>query len=135
MTNFFEEELRKLFGNGEAIGNPVFLGNVCAGTLDGDLRVRAEFAATEEKDEYDALLIRVIHRGGGEIDRLTLRFLDVWGKRPYHRRPQTVEDTEPRVVALSNRTDWVGTPDDEDRRILRERVGQYLDIYRRGVSV
>ena len=135
MTNFFEEELRKLFGNGEAIGNPVFLGNVCAGTLDGDLRVRAEFAATEEKDEYDALLIRVIHRGGGEIDRLTLRFLDVWGKRPYHRRPQTVEDTEPRVVALANRTDWVGTPDDEDRRILRERVGQYLDVYRRGVSV
>ena len=135
MTNFFEEELRKLFGNGEAIGNPVFLGNVCVGTLDGDLRVRAEFAATEEKDGYDARLIRVINRGGGEIDRLTLRFLDVWGKRPYHRRPQTVEDTEPRVVALANRTDWVGTPDDEDRRILRERVGQYLDVYRRGVSV
>ena len=131
MTNFFEEELRKLFGNGEAIGNPVFLGNVCAGTLDGDLRVRAEFAATEDKDEYDALMIRVIHRGGGEIDRLTLRFLDVWGKRPYHRRPQTVEDTEPRVVALANRTDWVGTPDDEDRRILRERVGQYLNVYRK----
>ena len=131
MTNFFEEELRKLFGNGEAIGNPVFLGNVCAGTLDGDLRVRTEFAAAEEKDEYDALLIRVIHRGGGEIDRLTLRFLDVWGKRPYHRRPQTVEDTEPRVVALANRTDWVGTPDDEDRRILRERVGQYLNVYRK----
>ena len=131
MTNFFEEELRKLFGNGEAIGNPVFLGNVCAGTLDGDLRVRAEFAATEEKDEYDALLIRVVHRGGGEIDRLTLRFMDVWGKRPYHQGPQTVEDTEPRIVALANRTDWLGTPDDEDRRILWERVGKYLDVYQK----
>ena len=131
MTNFFEEELRKLFGNGEAICNPVFLGNVCAGTLDGDLRVRAEFAATEEKDEYDALLIRVIHRGGGEIDRLTLRFLDVWGKKPRQKSPQTVEDTEPCVVAFANRADWVVTPDDEDRRILRERVGQYLNVYRK----
>ena len=135
MTNFFEEELRKLFGNGEVIEAPVFLGGVCAGTLDSDLRVRAEFVATAEKDEYDALLVRVVNRGGGEVDRLTLRFLDVWGKRPYHRRPQTVEDTAPRVVALANRADWVGTPDDEDRRILRERVGQYLDVYRRGVSV
>ena len=131
MTNFFEEELRKLFGNGEAICNPVFLGNVCAGTLDGDLRVRAEFAATEEKDEYDALLVRVINRGGGEIDRLTLRFADVWGKKPRQKSPQTVEDTEPCVVAFANRADWVVTPDDEDRRILRERVGQYLNVYRK----
>ena len=66
MTNFFEEELRKLFGNGEVIEAPVFLGGVCAGTLDSDLRVRAEFVATAEKDAYDALLVRVVNRGGGE---------------------------------------------------------------------
>ena len=94
------------------------------------MRVRAEFAATEEKDEYDALLVRVINRGGGEVDRLTLRFTDVWGKKPRQKSPQTVEDTEPCVVAFANRADWVVTPDDEDRRLLRERVGQYLNVYR-----
>ena len=130
MTNFFEEELRKLFGNCEVIEAPVFLGGVCAGTLDSDLRVRAEFVATAEKDEYDALLVRVINRGGGEVDRLTLRFTDVWGKKPRQKSPQTVEDTEPCVVAFANRADWVVTPDDEDRRLLRERVGQYLNVYR-----
>ena len=130
MTNFFEEELRKLFGNGEVIEAPVFLGGVCAGTLDSDLRVRAEFVATAEKDEYDALLVRVVNRGGGEVDRLTLRFTDVWGKKPRQKSPQTVEDTEPCVVAFANRADWVVTPNDEDRRLLRERVGQYLNVYR-----
>ena len=130
MTNFFEEELRKLFGNGEVIEAPVFLGGVCAGTLDSDLRVRAEFVATAEKDEYDALLVRVVNRGGGEVDRLTLRFTDVWGKKPRKKSPQTAEDTEPCVVASANRADWVITPDDGDRRILRERVGQYLNVYR-----
>ena len=130
MTNFFEEELRKLFGNGEVIEAPVFLGGICAGTLDSDLRVRAEFVATAEKDEYDALLVRVVNRGGGEVDRLTLRFTDVWGKKPRQKSPQTVEDTEPCVVAFANRADWVVTPDNEDRRILRERVGQYLNVYR-----
>ena len=130
MTNFFDEELRKLFGNGEVIEAPVFLGGVCAGTLDSDLRVRAEFVATAEKDEYDALLVRVVNRGGGEVDRLTLRFTDVWGKKPRKKSPQTAEDTESCVVAFANRADWVGTPDDGDRRILRERVGQYLNVYR-----
>ena len=86
MTNFLEGELRKLFGNGEVIENPVFLGNVCAGTLDGDLRVRAEFAATAEEDEYDALRIRVVNRGGGEVDRLTLRFMDV-GQKAVPKKP------------------------------------------------
>lgn len=130
MTNFFEEELRKLFGNCEVIEAPVFLGGVCAGTLDSDLRVRAEFVATAEKDEYDALLVRVINRGGGEVDRLTLRFTDVWGKKPRQKSPQTVEDTEPCVVVSANQAYWCGSPDDEDRRLLRERVGQYLNVYR-----
>ena len=131
MTNFLEGELRKLFGNGEVIENPVFLGNVCAGTLDGDLRVRAEFAATAEEDEYDALRIRVVNRGGGEVDRLTLRFMDVWGKKPYQKSPRTVEDTEPCVIMSSSGAYWRGSPDGADRRFLWERVGQYLNVYRR----
>ena len=44
--------------------------------------------------------------------------------------PQTAEDTEPCVVVSANQAYWCGSPDDEDRRLLRERVGQYLDVYR-----
>ena len=33
MSNFFEQELRKLFGDGEIIHDPVFVGRACLGSL------------------------------------------------------------------------------------------------------
>jgi hypothetical protein len=33
MNNFFEQELRKLFGDGTVIEDPTFVGRVCMGTL------------------------------------------------------------------------------------------------------
>lgn len=50
--NFFEQELRKLFGDGNIIESPEFVGRTCLGALDGDLRCgqnllrRAQRAAT-----------------------------------------------------------------------------------------
>ena len=41
--DFFEQELRRLFGGGEIIQSPKFVGRACLGDLGGDLRVRAQF--------------------------------------------------------------------------------------------
>jgi len=46
MKNFFEQELRKLFGDGELIHSPHFTGRACLGTLGKNLRVRAQFVTT-----------------------------------------------------------------------------------------
>ena len=51
MNNFFEQELRKLFGDGMIIGDPAFSGRSCYGTLGKDLRVRAQFITTRVSDE------------------------------------------------------------------------------------
>lgn len=40
MTNFFLEELRKIYGDGRVIHDPQFVGECCYGSL-GDLRVKA----------------------------------------------------------------------------------------------
>ena len=39
MTNFFLEELRKIYGDGRVIHDPQFVGECCYGSL-GDLRVK-----------------------------------------------------------------------------------------------
>ena len=52
--NFFEGELRKLFGDGQTISGPNFTGKICLGTLGKELRVRAEFVTTGVMDHYDA---------------------------------------------------------------------------------
>ena len=43
MSNFFEQELRKLFEDGKVIQDPVFVGRACLGGLDAGRQVRAEF--------------------------------------------------------------------------------------------
>jgi len=55
MSNTFEQELRKLFGDGALIQSPTFAGRACLGRLDGELRVRAEFVTTGVADHYNAL--------------------------------------------------------------------------------
>ena len=46
MTNFLEQELWYLFGDGRAMDNPYCSGQSCYGTLDKDLRVRIQFIST-----------------------------------------------------------------------------------------
>ena len=97
MTNFFEEELRKLFGDGGTIGSPSFAGRACLGTLGDGLLARASFVTTGKARTYDALRVKVISRDDGEIDSLTLRFMDVWGKRPVPGNPYLSDGVEPRI--------------------------------------
>ena len=54
MSNFFEQELRKLFADGSVIHDPVFVGRACLGGLDRNRQVRAEFVTLGHADHYAA---------------------------------------------------------------------------------
>ena len=87
MSNFFEQELRKLFEDGEIIRSPHFAGRACLGTLGTDLRVKAQFVTTGVADHYDALKLSILNRSDGLIDTLTLKLRDVWGKSQFPKIP------------------------------------------------
>ena len=79
MSNFFEQELRKLFADGSVIHDPVFVGRACLGGLDRNRQVRAEFVTLGHADHYAALRLTLLDSNQGVVDKLTLRFKDVWG--------------------------------------------------------
>ena len=54
MTNFFLEELRKIYGDGRVIHDPQFVGECCYGSL-GDLRVKARFTKDIVANQYPVL--------------------------------------------------------------------------------
>ena len=68
MSNFFEQELRKLFGDEGIMDNPTYSGRSCFGTLGRDLRVRAQFVTSGYADHYDSLKITVLNRTDGPVD-------------------------------------------------------------------
>lgn len=53
--NFFEQELAKVFGEGDVIERPEFAGGCCVGSLGNDLRVKTQFVTCGVADQYEAL--------------------------------------------------------------------------------
>ena len=81
MSNFFERELGRVFGDGQVIRDPTYSGRACLGTLGKDLRVRAQFITTGYADHYDSLKITVLNRTDGPVDTLVLKLKDLLGKK------------------------------------------------------
>lgn len=132
MSNFFAQELRKLFEDGQIIQSPVFLGNACYGILDSDLRVRAELVTSGNPERYDALSLAVLNRTHGVVDRLTMQFVDIMGVKVNPDDPQDEDGYAPNIIYYMGEAEWFSyKPNAEDYRALQAAAGQYLDIFRK----
>ena len=139
MTNFLEDEMRRLFENGNVMESPAFVGGVCLGKIDGDFRVKAELISVSSlSEEYDGLLINVINRNTGkEIDELGILFSELWGE---HSKYEEMDPKDYESMRISRRdwylddpTDlhWVPcAPTEDERELLRQKIRDYLDVYR-----
>ena len=129
--NFFEGELRELFGDGQTISDPNFTGKICLGTLGKELRVRAEFVSSDRSNLYDALNLTVLGRTKGELDTLLLMLQDVWGEKTVSVNPNFQEKVSPRILAYNGEIKWDRyQPDAGDYQALRKAAAQYLDMFR-----
>ena len=106
MSNFFEQELRKLFADGAVIHDPVFVGRACLGGLDRNRQVRAEFVTLGHADHYAALRLTLLDSNQGVVDKLTLRFKDVWGKQKIPNNPYLRDGVDPHIWVDGDRIDW-----------------------------
>ncbi len=128
--NFFEGELRKLFGDGQTISGPNFTGKICLGTLGKELRVRAEFVTTGVMDHYDAMKLTVLNRSGGPVDTLLLRFRDIGGRKPVPGNPNFTNGIIPHIWTYNGQTEWYAwVPAPADREQLLRQVQQYLEPF------
>lgn len=135
MSNFFEQELRRLFGDGEIIQDPKFVGRACLGDLDGDLRVRAEFITTGYADHYETLRLMVLKRTEGEVDRLVLRMKDVIGVKQVPGNPNFPKGVSPYIWDDCGKAEWYAfRPTAADYQALRRAAGDYLDVFRERVQ-
>ena len=77
--NFFESELRKIAANCENIHDPKFVGRACIGRLTDEVTVKMSMVYLSSNENYDGLEIVLINRHEGCIDKLCIRFGDIWG--------------------------------------------------------
>lgn len=136
MSKFFEQELRKLFGDGAVMDEPSYSGRACFGTLGKDLRVRAQFISTGIADHYDALRVTVLNRTDGPVDTLVLKLKDLLGKRPVPGNPNFRNGVFPYIWVDNGKADWYAyRPTITDYQKIKDAVGDYLDVFREREAV
>ena len=129
--NFFEQELRKLFGQGQVFEKPSFAGRVCMGTLGADLVVRVQFAAGQILGQYDTLHVFVKNRSGGVVDTLCLDLKDLLGRKAIPDNPHFEDGVDPHICEYGGETEWyVYLPNEQDYQIIRQAVDNYLEPFR-----
>ena len=79
--NFFDSELRQMFGNAENISDAKFIGRTMLGKLDDDLLVKAQFVSTHVAKQYDAIQVSILNRTDGVVDKETMVFGDIIGTK------------------------------------------------------
>ena len=131
MSNFFEQELRKLFADGTIIRDPVFVGRACLGSLDRNRQVRAEFVTLGHADHYAALRLTLLDNNHGVVDKLILRFKDIWGKKKIPNNPYLRDGVAPHIWVDGDRIDWYAYhPSQEDYQQLRQIASDYVETFR-----
>jgi hypothetical protein len=131
MSDFFEQELRKLFGDGAVIEAPRFAGQVCLGTLGKDLRARAQFVTSGYADHYDTLKITVLNRTDGPVDVLTLKLKDLLGVKPVPNNPNFRDGVAPHIWVCDGKAEWYAyRPTQSDYKAIRQAAEQYLNVFR-----
>ena len=129
--NVFEQELGKLFGEGNIIERPEFIGSCCIGSLGADLRVKAQFVTCGVAGHYEALKITVFNRTGGEVDSAMLRFKDILGIKHILDNPNFKEGMSPYIWRNGNETGWyVYHLKAADYSAIRSAAEKYLRAFR-----
>ena len=110
--NFFESQLRRLFGDTE---DARFIGRCCFIPADDGNLVKAEFVTQGVHEEYVALQMSVINRADGVIDKTLLRFGDYFSRNS---RGQT-----PHIWCDSGKHEWY----DQIVRRVAKKLGYRVD--------
>ncbi len=77
--NFFEQEMRQMFGNSDVFYDPKFVGKTMLAKLDGDLRIKLQFVSSHISNHYDTVQMTIINRTDGVVDKQNFKFSDIIG--------------------------------------------------------
>ncbi|MGW7423583.1 hypothetical protein ACWGJB_26700 [Streptomyces sp. NPDC054813] len=123
---FFMEHLKLPFAEAAVVGTTYFATPVSGAPL----RLRIDFSRTIREHEYDGLRLATIHRDGGELDAVALRFEEhkTFDHRDAAQGRTPRESGYGRFQEFRDRPDWVpweGAHTDG----LRDAVERYASVW------
>ena len=128
MSNFFEQELRKLASQLTIMDDARFMGRACYGRVCENIRAKLQFVTMGTADHYEALQVTLINNTEGEIDHSTIRLKELWGK--LHGNPNFPQGADPHIWINSGKTAWYAVqPGPAEYEVLAGEVDGYMELF------
>lgn len=126
--NFYETEMKRIFRDSEVLQTPQFCGKTCLAILDDDLRVKIQFSTERVADQYVGLLVSVINRTEGVIDREMFYFSDVLGDIPKLASNPFAKNIH--IWECDGKAEWYSyKPTQDDYKSIEATISGYLSLY------
>lgn len=124
---FFEQELRKIVGN--EYPDATYVGRACYVRLSDMNRAKLQFTCASVSGNYDTLLMTILNRNEGVVDKLALRFGDLLGKKQVN-NPNFRNGISPYIWDDYGKLEWyVYHPTDSDYQKFTDAVTDYLEVF------
>ena len=123
--NFYEKEMRTMFGDTDIIHDAKFCGKTMLGKLDYELRVKLQLISTFISGQYNAVQATVINRTDGTVDKQTFKFADIIGKQ----RRNNLDEIEPHIWEYNGKPEWYIPVTASQKAQIADTVLGYVEMY------
>ncbi len=123
--NFFEKELRTMFERKSMLKEQKYCGKTLLAKLDENLLVKLFFKATVSSEHYDAIMVSIINRSDGEIDRQTFKFADIIGKQKLPNK----DDINPYIWEYGSEPEWYRPVSIRQKEQIADTILGYIGMY------
>lgn len=120
--NFFENQLRKMFGESELLSaDTVFTGKALIGRIGANTRAKVEFVTDRIADHYEGLKLSIINCNEGVIDSQRFMFHEIIGMKG---------SLKPYVWDYNGNVDWYSyKPTSAEINTIADEVEHYMAMY------
>ena len=124
--SFFIKELMKCtegFEGRTCVGNAMYI------PLGENNRLKLFFTTLGYADHYEAISISAVDKNNGVIDKNTIKFSDVWGKKQVS-NPNFKDGVYPHIWKDGVSAGWyVYQPTPHDMEVLAEQINDYAELF------
>ncbi len=129
--NFFEQEMRRMFGATDLVTDKKFTGKTMLAKLDEEKLLKLQFISTHTHKHYDAILVSIIGKNEGVLDKETIRFADVVGM---YKRPNGPSDIEPHMWEYNGQPSWYTPLTHSQKQAIADAVLDYAGMFQNAES-
>lgn len=123
--NFYEKEMRTMFGDTDIIMDANFCGKTMLGILDDELRVKLQFISTFISGQYNAVQATIINRTDGAVDKQIFKFADIIGKQ----KSNNLDEIEPHIWEYNEKPEWYIPVTTSQKAQIVDTVLSYVEMY------